>query len=236
MNLQARKIHRIVVGFGVACAVAAALPCVAGDAAAAKDSGPKSKAAPVEANIGLVSGLAIGAVAGGPAGAVVGGIAGLLIGQHEHQRKALNHERTASLNDASDLTLNVAFRTGDSQLTPDDIDQLTKFGRLAGSMAGVTARVSGHADPRGAKEYNTMLSQQRADSVAAVLQSAGLDKDRISVEALGADAAATGSLDDYALQRRVSVTLFAPKPKAGAAPEELKASTDPKPEPARTGS
>ncbi len=31
MNANARKVHRIVVGFGVACAVAAALPCVAED-------------------------------------------------------------------------------------------------------------------------------------------------------------------------------------------------------------
>jgi outer membrane protein OmpA-like peptidoglycan-associated protein len=234
MNLQARKIHRTVVGFGLVCAVAAALPCVAGDAAAA-NTGTKSKAAPVEANIGLVSGLAIGAVAGGPAGAVVGGIAGLLVGQHEHQRKVLNRERAASLDQASDLTLNIAFRTGDSKLTPDDIDQLTKLGRLAGGMPGVSARVSGHADPRGSMEYNTMLSQDRAESVAAVLQSAGLDKDRIMIEALGADgASATGNLDDYAMQRRVSVKLFAGKPSAEPGPAQV--STDPKPEPARTGS
>jgi outer membrane protein OmpA-like peptidoglycan-associated protein len=234
MNLQARNIHRTVVGFGLACAVAAALPCVAADAAAA-NSGPKSKAAPVEANVGLVSGLAIGAVAGGPAGAVVGGIAGILIGQHEHQRKVLNKEHAASLDHASDLTLNIAFRTGDSKLTPDDIDQLTKLGRLAGSMAGVSARVSGHADPRGSMEYNTTLSQERAESVAAVLHSAGLDKDRIMIEALGADgASATGNLDDYAMQRRVSVKLFTGKP--SAAPEPVQVSTDPKPEPARTGS
>ena len=34
MNANARKVHRIMVGFGVACAVAAALPCVAEDAPA----------------------------------------------------------------------------------------------------------------------------------------------------------------------------------------------------------
>jgi outer membrane protein OmpA-like peptidoglycan-associated protein len=234
MNVQARKLHGTVVGFGLACAVAATLPCVAADAVAA-NPGPKSKAAPVEANVGLVSGLAIGAVAGGPAGAVVGGIAGMLLGPHEHQRKVLNKERAASLDHASDLTLNIAFRTGDSKLTPDDIDQLTKLGRLAGGMAGVSARVSGHADPRGSTEYNTTLSQDRAESVAAVLQNAGLDKDRIMIEALGADGgSATGNLDDYAMQRRVSVKLFAGKPSAAPAPAQV--STDAKLEPARTGS
>ncbi len=232
MNVQARKLPRTVVGFGLACAVGAALPCVAADAAAA-NSGPKSNAAPVEANVGLLSGLAIGAVAGGPAGAGVGGIAGILLGQHEHQRKVPNRARAASLDHASDLTLNIAFRTGDSKLRQDDIDQLTKLGRLAGSMAGVSARVSGHADPRGSMEYNTALSQDRAESVAAVLQSAGLDKDRIMIEALGADGA-TGSLDDYAMQRRVSVKLYTGKASAGPGPVQV--STEPKPEPARTGS
>jgi outer membrane protein OmpA-like peptidoglycan-associated protein len=69
--------------------------------------------------------------------------------------------------------------------------------------------VSGYADPRGSKEYNTALSKDRAESVAAVLTNAGLDKDRVVIEALGANGASeTGDLDDYAFQRRVSVKLL----------------------------
>ncbi|HEY6457439.1 MAG TPA: OmpA family protein [Steroidobacteraceae bacterium] len=237
MNANARKVHRIIVSFGVACAVAAALPCVAED----NSTGPvtaqtQSKRAPAEENIGLVSGLAIGAVAGGPVGAVAGAITGALLGEHYHKQKLANHELAAdlsgsnaekaklmqtvmqmggSLDHARELTVNISFKTGDANLTPDDIDQLTTLGQLASSMDGVKIQVSGHADPRGSSQYNILLSKERAASVAAVLTNAGMSEERIAVEALGADAAsATGDLDEYAFQRRVSVKLLGTQPSA----------------------
>ncbi len=239
MNANARKVHRTWVVFGVAYAVAAALPCVAGETPAPLDTvtvqgqsippAKKGKAAAAEENIGFFSGLAIGAVAGGPIGAVAGGITGALLGEHYHKQKLANHQLAAdlseldgtlqltqqqqaafaiSLDHARDLTFNVAFRTGDAHLTTADIDQLTTLGQLAGSMPGVKIHVSGHADPRGPEDYNKSLSQDRAESVAAVLENAGLAKERIVIEALGASGASeTGNLDDYAFQRRVSVKL-----------------------------
>ena len=233
MIIQARKVHRTVVAFGVACAVMAALPCVAGDASPALDTVTvKSKSAPAEENIGFLSGLAIGAVAAGPVGAVAGGITGALLGEHYHKQKVANHQLAADLSGsnadkaqlgatlahARELTMNITFRTGDANLTADDIDQLTTLGQLAGGMPGVKIRVSGHADPRGSMEYNTALSQDRAQSVAAVLLNAGLNQDRIVIEGLGADGAGrSGNLDDYAFQRRVSVRLLG-GPDDGAAP------------------
>ena len=265
MNANARKVHRTWVVFGVACAVAAALPCVAGETTTAldtvtvqgqsippdssapgdkdkdkdKDKGKKKSKAAAEENIGFFSGLAIGAVAGGPIGAVAGGITGALLGEHYHKQKLANHQLAAdlslldgtlqltqqqqaalasSLEHARDLTLNVAFRTGDAHLTTEDIDQLTTLGQLAGSMPGVKIRVSGHADPRGPEDYNKSLSQDRAESVAAVLENAGLAKERIVIEALGASGASeTGNLDDYAFQRRVSVRLVGETSVASAA-------------------
>jgi outer membrane protein OmpA-like peptidoglycan-associated protein len=221
MNANARRVHRIVVGFGVACAVAAALPCLAADTGSDK----KSTSAPAEENVGFFSGLAIGAVAGGPIGAVAGGITGALIGEHYHKQKARNQQLAMDLSGSNadkakltqtimqldqvrNLTLNIAFRTGDANLTADSIDQLTTLGQLAGGLAGVKIRVSGYADPRGSKQFNATLSKDRAESVAAVLTNSGLDPDRVVIEALGDDGAvATGNLDDYAFQRRVSVKL-----------------------------
>jgi outer membrane protein OmpA-like peptidoglycan-associated protein len=254
MNANARKVHGTVVGFGMACAVAVALPCVAGDAPLAADTVTveaqnlpaeqvkKPGKAPAEENIGFLSGLAIGAVAGGPIGAIAGGITGALLGEHYHKQKVLNYtlatdlsgsnaERAkltqtvlqldGSLDHARELTLNIAFRTGESKLTAEDIDQLTALGQLAGGMSGVKIQVSGHADPRGAKDYNTALSKERAESVATVLTHAGLTQERIVIEALGADGVdANGDLDAYALQRRVSVKLV-----AGAGEGETKPST-----------
>jgi outer membrane protein OmpA-like peptidoglycan-associated protein len=269
MNANARKVNRTWVVFGVACAVAAALPCVAADAAPGidtvtvegKSSAPdvpaapdkkKGKAAPMEENIGFVSGLAIGAVAGGPIGAIAGGITGALLGEHYHKQKVANHELAAdlsgsnaekakltetvlqlddslhlsrqqqaalagSLEHARELTVNIAFKTGDARLTAEDIDQLTTLGQVAGGLTGVKIQVSGHADPRGSEDYNTALSKDRAESVAAVLTNAGLDQDRIVIEALGAKGATdSGNPDDYAFQRRVSVKLIGPSEVADA--------------------
>jgi outer membrane protein OmpA-like peptidoglycan-associated protein len=253
MNANARKVHRTVVGFGMACAVAAALPCVAGDAApgmdtvtvqadsiATPDKKPR-KSAPAEENIGFFSGLAIGAVAGGPIGAVAGGITGALLGEHYHKQKLLNHTLAAdlsgsnadkakltqavmllggSLDHARDLTVNIAFRTGDSNLTAEDIDQLTTLGKLAGGIAGMQIQVSGYADPRGSEEYNQELSKERAEAVAAVLTNAGISQDHVVIAALGTNGASkTGNPDDYALQRRVSVKLI------GTDAEDAKKST-----------
>ncbi|HEY4338742.1 MAG TPA: OmpA family protein [Steroidobacteraceae bacterium] len=248
MNANARKVHRILVGFGVACAVAATLPCVAEDKPAGVDTvtvegkvipapvaaKKKSNSAPAEENIGLFSGLAIGAVAGGPIGAVAGAITGALLGEHYHKQKVANHELAAdlsgsnaerakltqtllqmggSLDHARELTVNIPFKTGDANLTPDDIDQLTTLGQLASSMDGVKIQVSGHADPRGSSQFNILLSKDRAESVAAVLTNAGLSADRIMIEALGADGdSAGGNLDEYAFQRRVSVKLIGTEP------------------------
>jgi len=249
MNANARKVHRIVVGFGVACAVAAALPCVAQDKSAALDmvtvegtvvpaavttTKKEGKSAGTAENIGFLSGVAVGAVAGGPIGAVAGGIAGALLGEHYHKQKVANQELAVdlsgsnaekakltqtvmqldgSLDHARELTVNISFKTGDANLTPDDIDQLTTLGQLASSMAGVKIQVSGHADPRGSKQFNTMLSKERAESVAAVLTNAGLSEERIVVEALGADpASASGNLDEYAFQRRVTLKLIGAQP------------------------
>jgi outer membrane protein OmpA-like peptidoglycan-associated protein len=233
MTSNARKLHRTGVVFGVACAVAAALPCVAGDTPQATDTvtvQAKRTSAPAEENIGFFSGLAIGAVAGGPIGAVAGGITGALLGEHIHKQKVANRELAAtlsgsnadkakltqtvmqldgSLDHARELTMNVAFRTGDAHLTAQDIDQLTTLGQLAGSISGVKIQISGYADPRGDQVYNAALSMERAESVAAVLTNAGLKEDQLVVEALGAkDAARTGNLDDYAFERRVSVKLI----------------------------
>ena len=245
MNANARKVHGLVMGFGVACAVATALPCVAADATPAGDtvtvegqsipvdsSAPAKhhKSAPAEENIGFFSGIAIGAVAGGPIGAIAGGITGALLGDHYHKQKLANQELATnlsgsnaekvkltqtvtqldgSLGAARELVVNVAFRTGDAHLTAEDIDQLTTLAQLAKGMPDVKIQVSGHADPRGSVAYNAELSKDRAESVAAVLSNAGLEEERIVIEALGANVpTATGNLHDYAFQRRVSVKLL----------------------------
>jgi outer membrane protein OmpA-like peptidoglycan-associated protein len=72
--------------------------------------------------------------------------------------------------------------------------------------------VAGYADPRGSDAYNDELSLRRATNVAAVLTSAGVPRERIHIEAHGKTEAgdASGDLDAYALERRVTVRLQLP--------------------------
>jgi outer membrane protein OmpA-like peptidoglycan-associated protein len=73
----------------------------------------------------------------------------------------------------------------------------------------VKVRVSGFADPRGSEQFNTALSERRADAVAHVLIQAGVDASQLVVEAHGAadSKTAKGDLDGYAFDRRVTVKI-----------------------------
>jgi outer membrane protein OmpA-like peptidoglycan-associated protein len=104
--------------------------------------------------------------------------------------------------------LDVSFRTDDDALTAQSISPLLKLGALAASVPHSRVRIAGYADPRGSDAYNQDLSLRRAQSVAAVLESAGVPGERMLIEAHGKSGASPdGDLDGYALERRVTVRL-----------------------------
>ena len=74
---------------------------------------------------------------------------------------------------------------------------------------GISVRLDAYADPRGTEDENFALSEQRAQSVRAVLLAGGIPEDRIMVVAhgeLGANSP-QGDIDGYALDRRVVITI-----------------------------
>jgi outer membrane protein OmpA-like peptidoglycan-associated protein len=186
--------------------------------------------------VGAVAGGPIGAIVGAAAGAWVGDryhkqevarkeLAGDL-SQSEAQRTSLSQnvaELNASLaqarakSDKLDLALkntdelqtDVSFRTNDDSISSQSLSPLLKIGALAASMPDVKVRVLGYADPRGSEEVNDALSRRRAEAVAAVLEQAGLPKDRMIVEGHGKSesTAMDGDLDGYAFERKVTVRL-----------------------------
>jgi outer membrane protein OmpA-like peptidoglycan-associated protein len=121
----------------------------------------------------------------------------------------LSEELDNAVNKTHDLEAAFAFRTNDAALSPDDVARLQKIGSLAGAVPEVKVRVSGFTDPRGSEKFNAALSKRRADSVAGVLESAGIPADRIVIEAHGEheSASADGDLEGYAFERRVTVRI-----------------------------
>jgi peptidoglycan-associated lipoprotein len=82
-----------------------------------------------------------------------------------------------------------------SQAARDDLRE------LAGWMArNAAARVSieGHADERGATEYNLALGQQRAEAIARFLERLGIDRGRRSTISYGEERSALEGDDEAA--------------------------------------
>lgn len=114
-----------------------------------------------------------------------------------------------ALQNTDELQTDVGFRTNDDAIGAQSMPPLLKIGALAASMPDMKVRVSGYADPRGSEEVNDALSRRRAAAVAAVLEKAGLPKDRMIVAGHGKSesTALDGDLDGYAFERKVTVRL-----------------------------
>jgi outer membrane protein OmpA-like peptidoglycan-associated protein len=116
-------------------------------------------------------------------------------------------EHTLAAVDA--VGMDVSFRTDDTSIKVEDMGPLLKLGALAAAVPDAKLRVAGFADPRGDAAYNDVLSQRRAQAVAAALVCGGMTRERLILEAHGASesSSAAGDLDAYALDRRVTVRL-----------------------------
>jgi peptidoglycan-associated lipoprotein len=74
-------------------------------------------------------------------------------------------------------------------------------------LKGRTLKLVGHADPRGASDYNMTLGQSRADSVAGYIVGKGLDKAKAQSTSRGAMDATGENEPTWARDRRVDVML-----------------------------
>lgn len=106
------------------------------------------------------------------------------------------------------IEMDLLFRT-DAHVLADDTGQ--RLRALAASLAAnpdIRIRLDGFADERGNAEYNQALSGKRADHVRDLLVANGVPGDRITVNAHGESPASSQDLDGYAMERRVSLTLY----------------------------
>lgn len=204
------------------------LACLIAAPAMAEGAASKSE------NIGVGVGATIGAVAGGPFGMIVGAAIGAKLGDEFHKKgtkaSTLSESLASSGRKIAELEKSIGSLSGDLQrahaimqagiemdllfrtdehVLAGTLDQ--KLRNLAASlstMPDVHVQLDGFADERGDAEYNQKLSERRATYVRDVLLSGGVAQSRIKLAAHGESPAADDTIDSYALERKVSLTLF----------------------------
>ena len=119
------------------------------------------------------------------------------------------------------IAMDLLFRTDESVLADGTSDRLAQLAGTLATMPDIHIQLDGFADERGDETYNLALSERRVQYIRDQFLAAGIDSDRINVTAHGESVASDATLDSYALERRVSVTLFIDDTQAVAATPSL---------------
>ena len=103
----------------------------------------------------------------------------------------------------------VLFRTGSAELRPEAEARLRPLADYLRAEPGVRVRIDGFTDAVGSDASNLRLSQERARSVAAALEDAGVREGRLQLEGHGESSPVATNATDAGrrLNRRVEVTL-----------------------------
>ncbi|MEM8817166.1 MAG: DUF456 family protein, partial [Pseudomonadota bacterium] len=123
----------------------------------------------------------------------------------DHLESVSNPELTRLLE--AGVAIDLLFRTDEHALPDTTGQRFAELGRKLADMQQVHVTLDGFADQRGDAEYNQQLSEKRVAFVREQLVAAGVAAERISSTAHGEVAADDETLDSYALERRVSITL-----------------------------
>jgi outer membrane protein OmpA-like peptidoglycan-associated protein len=184
-----------------------------------------------EESIGVGTGGVIGAVAGGPIGFMIGAAIGAKIGDTLHRKDSEIDTLSASLEESQStvseleydldvarpelvsllqagIAMDLLFRTDEHTLADTTGGRLAELATTLASMPDIQVQLDGFADERGDSGYNQRLSEKRVEFVKQQLLAAGVGSSRISFAAHGEAVAQDDSVDSFALERRVSLTLF----------------------------
>jgi len=106
------------------------------------------------------------------------------------------------------IAMDLLFRTDEHVLADTTGGRLAELAGDLAAMSDIRVQLDGYADERGDADYNLQLSQKRVEFVRDQLIEAGVHPSRIAIAAHGEAPAQDTSADSYALERRVSLTLF----------------------------
>ena len=110
---------------------------------------------------------------------------------------------------ASGIAMNLLFGTDEAALDDEIATRVVALGTRLAEIPGAVIELNGHADNRGAPDYNLGLSMRRAENVRALLLEGGFPATKITVTGHGADNGdpGDGRADALARQRRVDIRI-----------------------------
>ncbi|MBC9798628.1 OmpA family protein [Sinomicrobium weinanense] len=167
-------------------------------------------------NVGNKKNSALGAIIGG----VVGGAAGTYIGDRmDRQAERIEEEIPGAevtrvgegINVTFDEKSGVYFATDKYNINSASATTLNKLAGIFKEYPNSLILVEGHTDNTGRAEYNTGLSQRRAESVTNYLVSQGLSSGRFTTKWYGEDQPKydNSTAEGRAKNRRVEVAIVA---------------------------
>lgn len=177
--------------------------------------------------IGAGTGAAVGGVIGNNTGstargaiigAVIGGAAGAIIGhQMDQQAKEIDQSVPGAKVERVGEGIQITFDSGllfdfdSDRVRSDAAANLNELARSLNKFPNSDLLIVGHTDSRGDDSYNMNLSQRRASSAAAYLQSQGVPVNRLRTSGRGeSEPVATNDTEAGMQQnRRVEIAIYA---------------------------
>jgi peptidoglycan-associated lipoprotein len=107
------------------------------------------------------------------------------------------------------LHASVFFDFDDSRMKQADLSVIERYGRYLTAVRGASARIEGHADERGSREYNLALGQRRAQSVVDALKVLGVADSRVEAVSYGEERPRAPGSDEasWAQNRRADLSV-----------------------------
>lgn len=179
------------------------------------------------AAVGAAAGVIVGAISGDNSrerkkrmliGAGVGGLAGGAVGNYMDRQEAklraqLQGTGVSVTRNGDDIILNmpgnITFATDSADINASFYPVLDSVGLVLKEFDKTVVDISGHTDSTGADQYNMELSQRRAGSVSAYMQSRGVAAQRVITQGLGESRpiASNDTPEGRQQNRRVEIVL-----------------------------
>jgi outer membrane protein OmpA-like peptidoglycan-associated protein len=184
-----------------------------------------------DAGYGAAAGAVIGLLTRGDKlqnaliGAALGGVAGGAIGNYQDRQERKLREQLAGtgvtvVRQGDNLTLNmpgsITFATNSADLSSGFYPVLDAVSGTLQEYGETVIEVAGHTDSTGSAQYNQSLSQRRAQSVAAYIESHGVKPQRLIVVGDGSQhpVASNATPEGRQQNRRVELTIVPVEKKA----------------------